>query len=181
MGKKQGKEGDGSFASRRGPQQVDRQLAFIEQSLEVGMFEQFEIVTLILLLAQIFHRRNEKLAKELQLELDDLFTLYTVGAVSKNRTLTPSHIASAWSITPAAASKRLKRLSDLGLITRTLANDDKRKVIVMLTAKGRARVAKMWKLERDPRFTFTWITDELNADEMPRLTAKLRRLTAAGA
>lgn len=88
-------------------------------------------------------------------------------------TLTPTALARALMLSPAAMTNRLDRLAAAGLVDRRLDPDNRRSVLVTLTAEGLARV--------DAAVTDHVATEDallagLSADDRRALDDLLRRL-----
>jgi DNA-binding MarR family transcriptional regulator len=61
----------------------------------------------------------------------------TIGLLDQHKELLPSELASMEKITNQSMSQILNHLLELGYITRTASQTDKRKVIISLTPEGR--------------------------------------------
>ncbi|MDQ6765784.1 MAG: MarR family transcriptional regulator [Verrucomicrobiota bacterium] len=68
---------------------------------------------------------------------------FLLAALDHNEVLTMSAIAQKMGHTTAAASGLVARLENLGYVVRAGAPDDRRKVMVCITAKGSALVRKI--------------------------------------
>ncbi|MGI9114176.1 MAG: MarR family winged helix-turn-helix transcriptional regulator [Chthoniobacterales bacterium] len=68
---------------------------------------------------------------------------FLLGALDQKEVLTMSAIAQKMGHTTAAASGLVARLENLGYVTRSSAREDRRKVMVCITAKGSALVHRI--------------------------------------
>ena len=158
---------------------VAKHLTFIASSVEPTAIEQLEIVSLLLIVSTALQDRNHRLAAASGLDVQDMFLLYSIGAGGRDQPVSPRHLADVFSLNAATISKRLARIEKQALITRALADHDKRKVVIMLTAAGRKLYQRIRASENAPEYTFDWISRELNAAERQQLTSILRRLVRA--
>ena|ERR1700744_5878011 len=72
----------------------------------------------------------------------------TMALLHQNKSLLPSELASMEKITNQSMSQILNYLLDLGYITRTASDTDKRKVLISLTESGEQMILQM-RSERD--------------------------------
>ena len=79
----------------------------------------------------------------------------TVGHLSRNQKLFPSELAALTRITTQSMSQILSKMEKLELINRTPSQDDKRKVYISLTVRGKKMVDETL-YERDE-----WLKNEI--------------------
>lgn len=88
-------------------------------------------------LRAIAGRLIKKLRKESSTgQLLSLTERSTMGLLYQNKTMLPSELAATEKITNQSMSEILRHLSELGFITRTASDQDKRKVHISLSAEG---------------------------------------------
>ncbi len=87
---------------------------------------------------------------------------FLLGHMASGEPLSMTAISEAMSHTTAAATGLVDRLANLGYVARTHASDDRRKVFVEITAKGRALVAR---IRADIVARLTIVTGVLTARE----------------
>ena len=119
-------------------------------------------------------RRLREVLQNDPLSLDEYMTLHVlVGGQTKGRPRsTPAQLADLAGVSRAGMTGRLDKLERSGLVTRTPDTDDRRSVIVEITAKGREaweRIANRWSGE-DVR-----MLDGLSVEELRELNALLRK------
>lgn len=119
-------------------------------------------------------RRLREVLQDDPLSLDEYMTLHVlVGGQTKGRPRsTPAQLADLAGVSRAGMTGRLDKLERAGLVTRTPDTDDRRSVIVEITAEGYGaweRVAHRWSAE-DVR-----LLDGLSVEEMQQLNALLRK------
>ncbi|WP_426669810.1 MarR family winged helix-turn-helix transcriptional regulator [Mucilaginibacter sp. McL0603] len=101
----------------------------------------------------------------------------TISALYQHKQLLPSELASMEKITNQSMSQVLNHLLELGFITRTASETDKRKVIISLTEEGE-RILLQVRSERD-EWLANAIKENFNDDEealLRKLIAPLTRL-----
>jgi DNA-binding MarR family transcriptional regulator len=106
-------------------------------------------------------------------EFDVLATLYHAG---KPYALTPKKLVTALLLSSGAMTNRLDRLEQAGLLARTPSPDDRRSIIVSLTAQGLNRVQEaldqyLTELEA--------LLAPLSPAQRKQMTALLKRLLTA--
>src|ERR1043166_6746517 len=69
--------------------------------------------------------------------------LETIGLISRHKALLPTELAARTKITTQSMSQILKKMEVLGFIKRTPSKEDKRKVFVSLSVKGRNFIDKL--------------------------------------
>lgn len=119
-------------------------------------------------------RRLREVLQDDPLSLDEYMTLHVlVGGQTKGRPRsTPAQLADLAGVSRAGMTGRLDKLERAGLVTRTPDTDDRRSVIVEITAEGYGaweRVAHRWSAE-DVR-----LLDGLSVEEIQQLNALLRK------
>ena len=95
------------------------------------------ILTRALLIGRHLSRAREHVLRELGTDASTLDVLATLRRAGSPYRLRASEIAHATRVSPAAVSQRLDRLERKGLITREVVDEDRRGVLVSLTARGR--------------------------------------------
>ncbi len=96
----------------------------------------------------------------------------TMSALQQHKQLLPSELASMEKITNQSMSQILNHLLELGFITRTASETDKRKVIISLSKEGE-RVWLQVKSERDE-----WLANAIRETFNEEEEALLRKLIA---
>ncbi|MEN0053876.1 MAG: MarR family transcriptional regulator [Mucilaginibacter sp.] len=95
----------------------------------------------------------------------------TLSYLYQNTCHTPSELADLVKVKAQSMSEVLKHMNELGLINKTNAVDDKRKITVSLTEAGR-KIVEQTRYERDD-----WLTDaisqNLSDDEKRQLTGAI--------
>lgn len=92
----------------------------------------------------------------------------TIGHLFRNQSLLPGELAALTRIKAQSMSQILNKMEQQGVITRTPAKDDKRKVYVALTTAGK-KMVEQTKYDRDE-----WLKNTIEAS----LTVKERELLA---
>lgn len=105
-------------------------------------------------------------------EFDLLATLYRSGAP---HSLSPQQLVDALLLSSGAMTNRLDRLEQAGLVTRRPNPDDRRGIIVSLTAQGRAVLRKALD---DYLAQLDALLAPLSRSDRARLSTLLRRLLA---
>ncbi|MBW4890380.1 MarR family transcriptional regulator [Mucilaginibacter sp. HMF5004] len=93
----------------------------------------------------LFKKLRKKSATGQGLSLTERSTL---GLLSVHKQLLPNELAAMEHITTQSMSQVLNYLLELGYITRTMSQEDKRKAIIALSPEGEAMIEKM-RSERD--------------------------------
>lgn len=107
-------------------------------------------------------RLIKKLRKESSTgQLLSLTERSTLGLLYQHKTMLPSELAASEKITNQSMSDILKHLSELGFITRTASEQDKRKVNISLSAEGEKTLLRV-RSERDE-----WLTKAITATCTP--------------
>ncbi|HWZ15837.1 MAG TPA: MarR family transcriptional regulator [Mucilaginibacter sp.] len=102
-------------------------------------------------------RLVKKLRKESPTGLQLSFTeRSTLAALYQHKSLLPSELAAMEMITNQSMSQVLNHLFELGFITRTASDTDKRKVIISLTPEGERTLTRV-RNERDE-----WLARAIN-------------------
>ena len=99
----------------------------------------------------------------------------TIGLLDQHKELLPSELAAMEKITNQSMSQILNHLLELGYITRTLSETDKRKVIISLTTTGETILMQM-RNERDEWLTKA-IEQTCTAEEQELLKRAIIPLT----
>jgi DNA-binding MarR family transcriptional regulator len=122
-------------------------------------------------LAAVFERRRESLAREVGLTVEQWRVLEEVATEH----FMPSMFARSRESSQAAVSKILRQLLDAGIIRSAISNGDRRQRVYALTAKGR-RVLGELRANRQRAIDNIWAT--LPAGELAAFRNFARRLTA---
>lgn len=131
-----------------------------------------ELVGRVIVLAQHLERSVEAALEKHKLTLGQFDILATLRRHGKKGGLSPSQLLESVMLSSGGMTARLDKLADAGLIYRKAAPDDRRVVVVELTAKGR-RVIDAATATR-----FTEATDSLpplDPSERDALALLLRR------
>lgn len=103
------------------------------------------------------------------------YAVLSLVQLSAEKSMSPAGIAHALHATPARLSHVLARLEERGLVTRTPGAEDRRSVVVRLTATGRRLV-----IRATPGHIATakaLVIDNFSAAELELLAGLLRRVT----
>jgi DNA-binding MarR family transcriptional regulator len=130
-----------------------------------GAIEQLRV------LAAVFERRREALAREVGLTVEQWRVLEEVATEH----FMPSMFARSRESSPAAVSKILRQLLDAGIILSAISNGDRRQRVYALTPKGR-RVLDELRANRQRAIEAIWAT--LPAGELAAFRKFARKLTA---
>jgi DNA-binding MarR family transcriptional regulator len=108
-----------------------------------------------------------------ELEEHEYDTLHMLGGVGPDHQAGPTEIATWLHMSPAAITGRLDALERRGLVRRLPSPDDRRKVLVELTAAGR----RIWRAAGSEQGAEeARILAALDHDEQVQLSAFLRRM-----
>jgi len=94
----------------------------------------------------------------------------TIALLYQNGSLLPSELASMEKITNQSMSQILNHLLELGYISRTVSETDKRKVLIALTPQGEEVLIRV-RNERDQ-----WLTKAIDATCTPEEQQLLKRV-----
>jgi DNA-binding MarR family transcriptional regulator len=130
-----------------------------------GAIEQLRV------LATVFERRREALAREVGLTVEQWRVLEEVATEH----FMPSMFARSRESSQAAVSKILRQLLDVGIILSAISNGDRRQRVYALTAKGH-RVLGELRANRQRAIDAIWAT--LPAGELAAFRNFARKLTA---
>ncbi|HYL60848.1 MAG TPA: hypothetical protein VEU51_18420 [Candidatus Acidoferrales bacterium] len=130
-----------------------------------GAIEQLRV------LAAVFERRRESLAREVGLTVEQWRVLEEVATEH----FMPSMFARSRESSQAAVSKILRQLLDDGIILSAISNGDRRQRVYALTAKGR-RVLGELRANRQRAIDAIWAT--LPAGELAAFRKFAHKLTA---
>jgi DNA-binding MarR family transcriptional regulator len=122
-------------------------------------------------LAAVFERRREALAREVGLTVEQWRVLEEVATEH----FMPSMFARSRESSQAAVSKILRQLLDTGVILSAISNGDRRQRVYALTAKGR-RMLDALRASRQRAIAAVWAP--LPADELAAFRKFARKLTA---
>ena len=125
-----------------------------------------------LLLKHLKQQRHATIAAR-KLEDHEYDTLHMLGGCGPDHLATPTEIAAWLHMSPAAITGRLDALERRGFVGRRPSPDDRRKVIVELTAAGR----RVWRAAGSEQGAEeARILAALDHDEQQQLSALLRKM-----
>jgi DNA-binding MarR family transcriptional regulator len=131
-----------------------------------------EVVGRVIVLAQHLERSVESALERHKLTLGQFDILATLRRHGKKGGLTPTQLLESVVLSSGGMTARLDALSDAGLISRTPSPEDRRMVLIGLTAKGRRVIDQATQT----RFAeAAQSLPALSADERTALTGLLRR------
>lgn len=113
-----------------------------------------------------------------EVEPDNLFSeteRSTLMLIYKKSAMLPSELAAKEKVTSQAMSQIINKLSQFGLVEKTPSQDDKRKVIVSITTKGKEVVEYM--LNKKMEWLAQAISQKVNDDERETLLRAIDILT----
>jgi DNA-binding MarR family transcriptional regulator len=157
------------------PDVIDRMLAAWEKIRPDLDSSPLEVVGRVIVLAQHLERSVEQALERHKLTLGEFDILATLRRHGPKGGLTPSQLLESVMLSSGGMTARLDRLADAQLIYRKSDKDDRRKVVIDLTAKGR-RV-----IDSATRTRFREAAESLpplNASETRELSRYLRRWLA---
>ena len=135
------------------------------------------VVGRVIVLAQHLERNVEAALEKHKVSLGQFDILATLRRHGKKGGLSPTQLLESVLLTSGGMTARLDALADAGYIARKPNPDDRRMVVIVLTAKGR-RV-----IDNATRTRFAEANDSLpplTATEMATLTELLRKMAGAG-
>ena len=94
----------------------------------------------------------------------------TLGLLYQHRSLLPSELAAMEKITNQSMSEILRHMAELGFITRTASEVDKRKVNISLSAEGEKTLLQM-RNERD-----RWLSQAITATCTPAEQEQIKQV-----
>ena len=100
--------------------------------------------------------------------------LYFLNYLQRKKTVTPSEIAEQFGITLGAVTGFVDRLYKLGLIKRTRSEEDRRLVIIELTAEGQKRLEEFYS-HREERHAE--IIKQMSESEIQELNQSLGKFS----
>lgn len=115
----------------------------------------------------LFKKLRKKAATGESLSLTERSTM---GLLYTHKQLLPNELAAMEKITTQSMSQVLNHLMQLGYITRTVSETDKRKAIIALSADGMAMIQQM-RNERDE-----WLNKAISQTCTPQEQEMLRQL-----
>jgi len=104
-----------------------------------------EVTELRTVITRLIKKLRKESATGQQLSLTERST---IGLLHQHKQLLPSELAAIEKITNQSMSQILSHLFELGYITRTTSETDKRKVLIALTAEGE-RILQRVRSERE--------------------------------
>ncbi|RXJ96655.1 MarR family transcriptional regulator [Arcobacter sp. AHV-9/2010] len=111
---------------------------FYKKVVQEEKYDVFALSLPIILIAKHIYQEEESFHKQnfdlLHSEVDVLASLYFEN---NEHALTPTELYNTMIFSSGGMTKILKKLEDRGLITRTSLKEDKRKLLVVLTPKGK--------------------------------------------
>ena len=117
------------------------------------------------------------LSKDLNAGRISYAQLFLLGCLDQTESLTMSDIARRMGHSTAAATGLVDRLQKLGYVARMHAEEDRRKIMVMITEKGRRMVRRM---REGLASSLARLLAEMDAEQQPMLPQRMRRV-AVGA
>jgi DNA-binding MarR family transcriptional regulator len=131
-----------------------------------------EVVGRVIVLAEHLERSVETALEKHKLSLGQFDILATLRRNGKKGGLTPTQLLESVMLSSGGMTARLDALADAGLIARKPSPDDRRMVVIELTAKGRRVIDHATKTRfAEARESLPALT----AAEMTTLTGLLRR------
>ena len=124
------------------------------------------------LITEVFDLGRNISSKQINSELT-MIQLRTVIFVERKGIVKPTEIAKKFSITPASVTSQIDKLVEQGWLERKYNQDDKRVIEVVLTQKGKSRLAEMKKELVD---NCNWIFKTLDKQEQETLFDLVSRL-----
>ena len=112
------------------------------------------------------------LSKDLNAGRISYAQLFLLGCLDQTESLTMSDIARRMGHSTAAATGLVDRLQKLGYVDRMHAEEDRRKIMVMITEKGRRMVRRM---REGLASSLARLLAEMDAAEQPLLPQRIRR------
>jgi DNA-binding MarR family transcriptional regulator len=122
---------------------------------------------------RLYNAANARLRSELDVSLGQFEMLEIIDRVPGCRVL---DIVGEMAITVGAVSKAVDRLSAAGWCRREAHPQDRRSSVLRLTPEGEARLAACRPVVED---TLAALTEELPADQLPRIASALAALRAS--
>jgi DNA-binding MarR family transcriptional regulator len=119
------------------------------------------------------NRLHQDAAEGSDLTLEDYRTLHALMIQPYPTEATPAQLADTCHVTRAAMTSRLDRIAEAGLVSRTPDANDRRRIIVRPTPKGR-RTWERYVTEAMKREAY--VLRALSAAEKQRLNALLRKV-----
>ena len=116
------------------------------------------------------------LSKDLNAGRISYAQLFLLGSLDQTESLTMSEIARRMGHSTAAATGLVDRLQKLGYVDRMHAEEDRRKIMVMITDKGRRMVRRMRETLAS---SLARLLAGLDAEDRPTLPQRVRRATSA--
>ena len=124
-------------------------------------------------LSTVMARHIEKLFAEFGLERGEFDVLATLKRSGAEYRLTPTQLFNALMITSGGLTHRLKRLEKAGLIRRVPSSEDRRSLLVELTAEGHDKVIAAF--QQDKALEESWL-EALTPKQRKQLETLLRLL-----
>ncbi|GAA1964036.1 MarR family winged helix-turn-helix transcriptional regulator [Amycolatopsis minnesotensis] len=155
---------------------IDRHIEFWSREVaDLDPDVEGAVTRMQMLVRHLAHRRAEALASYplKSWEYDILWRLRSVG---KPYRMTPTALTAGLDVAPATLTNRLERLEESGYVSRTHDADDRRKLLVTLTAKGHRAWEATIGAQADAEHE---LLAPLGTSERKQLVRLLRKLTAA--
>jgi DNA-binding MarR family transcriptional regulator len=131
------------------------------------------VITRMQLIVKHLRQQRQATIEARQLEDYEYETLHMLGGCGPDHSATPTEIATWLHVSPAAITGRLDALERRGFVRRRPSPDDRRKVIVQLTAAGR----RIWRAGLgEVGAEEAKLLGALDHDEQVQLSALLRRM-----
>src|SRR5690606_19278665 len=140
-------------------------------------FTAFGILLRIRGIAMLMERRNQPVADAVGLKSSDLWVLYALRRSGKPYCLRPTDIFKLLRVTSGTITYRIDRLECTGMVQRVPDAEDRRSIMIQLTAKGKQIVdASVEALALDAQQKLGFITR--NKELADTLVMVLRQLGA---
>jgi DNA-binding MarR family transcriptional regulator len=102
--------------------------------------------------------------------------LYFLNYLQKKKTVTPSEIAEQFGITLGAVTGFVDRLYKLGLIQRTRSEEDRRLVLIELTAEGQKRLEEFYSHRKERHAEIIMRMSEREIQELNQALGKFAQV-----
>ena len=109
--------------------------------------KQFEVVLRLRAISLLMDQRSESVAKSLSLKRREMYVLLALRRSGEPFRLRPTDIFKLLQVTSGTLTYRIDRLEVLGLVRRVPDPDDRRSLVVELTATGKSLADKAVDME----------------------------------
>ncbi|MCX2932791.1 MarR family winged helix-turn-helix transcriptional regulator [Mycobacterium sp. CVI_P3] len=129
-------------------------------------------------IAEVFFRAERRWTEALcngllDADVNNIEGWRVLGALRSGDGFTMSEISAAMAIPPPTLTRIVDRLVDSGLVVRRVDATDRRRVLVYLSARGRAKLRKLTKRESALKAA---LVDELGEDNAVQFIRTLSRI-----